>query len=148
MVKRSQIVSKAREYRGTPFQHQGRLKGRSCDCVGLVLMVADELSIKDKNGVPIKGSDNANYSAQPMGRFVHEECQRRLREKPISEMKEGDVVTLRVSTPCHVAIISTVNGVTGMIHAYAPFGKVTEHIMDAKWRKRIEGVFEFEEVED
>src|SRR5712691_11824640 len=93
---KEQVVAKAREYIESPFQHQGRLKGFACDCVGLPLMIAEELGLVDKHGVPIKGSDNANYSSQPLDRFVHEEAQRRMIEKPIDQMKDGDLVTLRV----------------------------------------------------
>jgi len=142
------IESKAREYVGTRFQHQGRLKGRAMDCVGLPLCVADDLGLVDKLGVPFKKHDNANYSAQPLDRFVHEEAQRRMIEKPIDQMQPGDLVTIRLpDVPCHVAIISTVNGTIGMIHAYATIGKVVEHIMDVKWRRRIEGCFAFPGVE-
>ena len=157
MITRKQVVEKAREYLETPFQHQGRLKGRACDCVGIPLQVADELGIVDRNGVPMKSSDNANYSSQPLNRFIHEECQRRLIEKPVSEMQDGDVLTLRVpsrmenikvTAPCHVAIVTTVMGVRGMLHAYAGNRKVVEHVMDAKWQRRIEGCFSFPNIED
>src|SRR5665213_423152 len=148
MVTRKQIVDKAREYLGTPYLHQGRLKGIAMDCVGLPLMVAEELGLKDTLGNPFKGSDNANYSAQPLDQAVQDEAIRRMIRKPIEDLTDGDVITLRVPTiPCHVAIVSTVNGVTGIIHAYRPNGKVVEHIMDAKWKKRIAAAFEFPGVE-
>ncbi len=43
-VKRSQIVSKAKSFIGTPWKHQGRSR-RSVDCVGLVYAIASELDI-------------------------------------------------------------------------------------------------------
>jgi len=143
-MKRQQIVAKAREYVGTRFQHQGRLKGFACDCVGLPLMVGDELGLVDRNGKAFCKFDNANYGPQPLDRFVHEEAQRRLIEKPIDQMKPGDLITLRVpDTPCHVAIVSSLQGGLGMIHAYVVTGRVVEHVLDKKWLKRIEGCFEF-----
>lgn len=154
-VTQAQVVAKAREFISTLFAHQGRIKGRACDCVGLILMSADELHLKDTSGVLIHGSDNANYSAQPMSDFVHEECQRRMVEKPVSEMADGDVLTMRVpardeniptAAACHAAICSSVNGVRYIVHAYAPNGKVVENILDAKWRRRIAGCFRFAEV--
>jgi NlpC/P60 family putative phage cell wall peptidase len=149
MATREQIQETAREYLGTPFQHQGRIKGHACDCVGLPLMVGDELHLVDKNGKPFKAMDNANYSSQPLDRFVHEEAQRRLIEKPIDQMQPGDMITLRVpSVPCHVAIVTSLQGGLGMIHAYVVSDKVVEHVLDRKWLKRIEGCFEFPGTEE
>lgn len=148
MLTRELIVSTAREYLKTPFKHQGRIKGHSCDCVGLPLMVGEELHAIDKTGMPFLKYDNANYSGQPLDRHVHEECQRRLVEKPVEEMADGDVITLRVpSVPCHVAIVSSVKGARYMVHAYAGSGMVVEHILSPKWRARIEGCFSFPGVE-
>ena len=149
MPTRKMIVDCARTFLNTPFRHQGRVKGKGIDCVGLPLCVAEELGLIDRLGVPFKGSDNQNYSSQPLDLLVHEEAKRRLVEKDPSDLRDGDVVTLRVpTTPCHAALITTVNGVTGMIHAYAGIGKVVEHIMDNKWRKRIAGAFSYPGVED
>ena len=139
MIARTQIVATTRTWLGTPFQHQGRIKGRGVDCVGLPLCVMAELGVTDLL------ADYRNYPSQPTGRVVHEECQRRLIEKTMAEMLPGDLLTLRVPTvPCHTAIITDLNGGLGIIHAYngGP-RRVVEHILDAKWRRRIEGVFEF-----
>lgn len=148
MVMRSTVVAKAREYIGTRYQHQGRIKGKALDCVGLPLCVAEELGIKDKNDVPLVSKDNLRYSHQPQDQMVQQECERRLIKKSIDEMQDGDVVTLRVPTiPCHVAIVAKVDGVWHMIHAYRTNEKVVEHIMDEKWMRRIESVFNFPGVE-
>jgi NlpC/P60 family putative phage cell wall peptidase len=154
-ITRADIVAHARAWIGTTFAHQGRIKSLGCDCVGLGLCVADEMGLIDRTGVPFKRTDSANYSAQPLGTFVHEEIQRRMIEKPIVEMEDGDVLTirvpgrddnLRVAPPCHMAICSTVGELRYMIHAYQPNGKVVENILDEKWRRRIAGCFTFCEV--
>ena len=147
MVTREQIVSTAREYKETPFQHQGRIKGHGLDCVGLPLCVAAELKMKDKSGKPFLRNDSSKYGPQPLDRFVHEECQRRLIEVPIEEMDEGCVLTMRVpKIPCHVAIVCKTNGVWGIVHAYAGSRKVVEHELTKKWRDRVEGCFKFPEI--
>jgi cell wall-associated NlpC family hydrolase len=146
MPARADIVAKAREFLGTPFQHQGRLKGKAMDCVGLVLCVAEELSIVDVEGNPILGAQYLNYGPQPTDRFVYDECLRRLRAKRAEEpLESGDVLSLRVpSVPCHVAIVSELQGGFGMVHAYSGGPeKVVEHVLDWKWCRRIEGVFSF-----
>lgn len=150
-MKREQIVSKAREWIGTKFLHQGRVKGLGVDCVGLPLCVAEELQLKDVHGTSFKSSDYTNYARQPIGGFVHKECVRRMKSKSVNDLKAGDVVTLKVPTePCHVAIIAVRDGVLYMIHAYCDgtLNRVVEHILDAKWKRRIVGCFEFSEVED
>jgi hypothetical protein len=148
MVTRNQIVQIAREYVGTPFEHQGRLKGYACDCVGLLLMVTDDLGLVDVHGRPLRRYDYMNYNDQPLDAFVHEECQRRLTGKPVSEMQDGDVLTLRTpSVPCHVAFVSTWSGMRCMIHAYNGIHKVVENVIDKAWYRRIEGCFAIPGVE-
>lgn len=148
MVTRNQIIQTAREYVGTPFEHQGRLKGYACDCVGLLLMVADDLGLVDVDGLPLRRYDYMNYHEQPLDAFVHEECKRRLIVKPISEMQDGDTLTLRTpSVPCHVAFVSTWGGMRCMVHAYAGIGKVVENVIDKAWYRRIEGCFGIPGVE-
>lgn len=153
-MKRSEIIAKAREYVGTPFQHQGRLKGIALDCVGLPLCVGEDLGIIDRTGVPVLKTDNANYSSQPLDAFVHLEIQRRLFQK--ESIEPGDVITLCVPRiPCHVAIVSGTPGNLYMIHAYEgyatkkmPRGGCVEHVLDSKWLKRIEGIFAFPGAEN
>lgn len=148
-VTRKQITDAARAYVGTPFHHQGRVKGKACDCVGLPYCVADELRISNRDGAPIGRLDNINYGPIPSNSFVHEECARLLNEKPVSEMQEGDVLTLKMPTiPCHVGIVSrmyvgTPNECFGIIHSFSPARKVVETVLDAKTRARIAGCFSF-----
>jgi NlpC/P60 family putative phage cell wall peptidase len=148
-ITKADVVAKAREYLGTPFQHAGRVKGLSCDCIGLPLQVACELGLKDKLGVPFNKSDSKNYSPQPLDGAVHEEAQRRLIEKPISEMCDGDMLTIKMPVvACHTAIVCTTLGRAGIIHAYNGGPKrVVEQLLDEKWRSRIAGVFSFPGVE-
>jgi hypothetical protein len=149
MATRKQIVACAREYLGTKFQHQGRIKGKTCDCVGLPYMVADELGLHSRDGEPIHKHDNSHYTAQPTNNFVQTECQRLLVEKPISQMQEGDVLLLKMPTiPCHVGIVTKVYEGTkhecfGIIHSYSPAKKVVETILDARLMNRVVSAFSF-----
>jgi len=145
-ITKADVVEKAREYLGTPFAHQGRVKGHAMDCVGILLCVGNALGLKDKLGVPILKDDNKNYSAQPLNNFVHEECQRRLIEKPITAMQEGYAITMQAGSAfaCHAGIVSENGGALYVIHAYnGGARKVVEHIVDEKWMSRIVGVFSF-----
>jgi cell wall-associated NlpC family hydrolase len=160
MTTTAQIVAKAREFLGTPLHHQGRIKGKRIDCVGLALCVAEELGLHDKNGNALHGRDQLNYGPQPLGNLVHETAKARLALKweaaqkvPMPAIAPGDVLTIRnPNAACHAGIVSSLNGSLAIIHAYAsgparpgPRNKqrVCEHVLDASWRARIEGIFEF-----
>lgn len=153
MTTRAQVIAKAREFAGTPFKDQHRMKGKKggVDCVGIVLLVAEELGICYNDTQEMKGSDYQNYSAQGLNSFVLTECRKRLIEKPVMQMKAGDVVVMRVpDIPCHAGILAERDGHLYLIHALndGPQGKVTEHILDFKWQRRICGVFEYPGIED
>ncbi len=150
-VTREQLVATARKYLGTPFRHQGRLLGVGCDCVGIPLMVAGDLKLLDKSGMPLNGDCFLNYTPQPVDNYVHDMCMEHLVYKPVREMLPGDIVSVRVVTAtCHTAMITEdANGRVGILHAYSGGPKVvTEHLLDEKWRRRIVGCFKFPEVKD
>jgi cell wall-associated NlpC family hydrolase len=138
------VVRRARVYLGTPFLHQGRVLGRGVDCVGLILSVAEDLQLVDRAGRPFKRSDYHNYGRQPLERFVHDECLARLEKRPLAELKDGDVVSMRVPhLPTHTAIVALRDGVEHVIHAYEGSSGVVEHILSLPWRRRIVGAFCF-----
>jgi hypothetical protein len=145
------IVAKAREYINTPFAPKGRAKGSATDCVGLVLMVAGELDLKDVNGVSVSGSLYSDYSDQPLGNYVHEACMRHLVYVPVRLLKPGNVVTVSLGTaPCHVGIIgSDKAGALTLIHAYNGGSRlVIEQPIDTRWLRRFRGGFAFPEVKE
>jgi hypothetical protein len=152
-VTRVDIVAAARKYLGRPLRHQGRID--AFDCVGIVLAVAEDLALADRNSRPILRTDYANYSRQPIDGFVHGECGRRLIDRQLSwptstfyflraSLTPGDVLTLRLPTvPCHTAIVSELRGESAIVHAYSGARKVVEHRLDDAWFRRIAGVFSF-----
>jgi uncharacterized protein YijF (DUF1287 family) len=114
-------------------------------------MIASELGLKDKQGVPLNGSSYAVYSRQPLGDFVHQMCLKHLIYKPTREIKPGDIISVKVLTaPCHVAIVGADSaGRLTIIHAYSGGSeKVVEHLLDEKWRRRIAGCFSFPGIEE
>lgn len=133
--KATDIISAARSYIGTPFQHQGRLPGIGLDCAGVGIAAAKSL------GIPIK-----DFSGYPRTRFdgmlkkMLDE-QESLQQIGINDAKPGDVLLMRISAdPQHIAIMSY-NGY--MIHAYANVGKVVEQRIDVDWKNRIIAVYRF-----
>lgn len=147
MITVQQVQDKAREFIGTPFKDQHRVKGQKggIDCVGLVLLTAEELGISYADTKEMRGSDYLNYRATSLNSFVLTECRKRLIEKPVSKIVAGDVVVMKCpDIPCHCGIISERKGVLYLIHALnSGEMKVVEHILDLNWRKKICGAFSY-----
>ncbi|NBO18583.1 MAG: peptidase P60 [Proteobacteria bacterium] len=146
MTIETDIVAQARTWLGTPFHHQARLKGKGCDCLGLVVGVVDELGLKDKNGVKLAAYDEVTYSKQPDGAYLTEKLTGLLLEVPIAEARAGDLALFRVrENPQHLAILSDYEGTLGMIHCFAPARKVVEHRLDDDWKLRLLKVFRWQQ---
>lgn len=141
MVTGHDIVTTAREYLGTPFFHQARLKGVGVDCIGLLACVAKDLGLSFK--------DRTNYPRYPDARTLMEEAANSpLYVVPIDRAQEGDVFLFwirRASHPQHAAIYTGPNPHT-IIHSAADFKAVIESRLDYRWVKRIAGVYRWAEL--
>lgn len=149
-ITRAMIDKTAREYMDTPFAPKGRVKGQRTDCVGLVLMVAGDLGLADKSGMPIHAGLYTTYPDQPVGNYVYDLCMQHLVYKPVREMLPGDVLCLNQGAgACHVGFCSeSSDGRVSIIHAYSGGpNAVKEQPLDFKWQRRIVGCFKFPEVD-
>ena len=145
------IVSEARRWIGTPFHHQARIKGKGCDCLGLIVGVAKELKLKDKQGKLLSYHDECNYSRQPNCTHLIDKLSSLLDQIPIADLRPGDIGVFKIGeNPQHLAILSeysipsnnTGSGLElGMIHSYAIAKRVVEHRMDDEWKSKLEHVF-------
>ncbi len=132
MIARAMIVAQARTWLGTPFHHQGRVKGVGVDCAGLILGVAAELgvSIEDRRG----------YGRQPDSDELILLCRREAAEIRSSEARPGDFYLMALKgRPQHLAIATD----KGVIHALAPQRRVVEHRLDRYWASCITSAFAF-----
>lgn len=140
------IIDQARTWMGTPFHHQARLKGKGCDCLGLIVGVVDELGLKDKNGVALAAYDEVTYSREPDGKYLTEKLTGLLDEVPISEARAGDMALFKVrENPQHLAILTDYEGTLGMIHCFAQARRVVEHRLDDDWQARMIKVFRWQQ---
>ncbi len=132
------ITVMARQYLGTPFHHQGRLRGIGIDCVGLLVCVGRALGLMDH--------DNATYPRHPVSGLLVGELDRCMDAIPVESMREGDLLVFwlapRTKLPQHVAFRTD----RGIIHTYANVGKVVEHNLSEKWVKRICAVYRFRRI--
>ncbi len=131
MIAREDIISEARTWIGTPWRHQGRLKGIACDCAGLIIGVMDAI------GVPYQ--DIEAYDRHPDGRMLQATCDAQMTRAPLDKINIGDVVLMAWSKniPQHLGIIGTHESGLSIIHAYAPSRKVVETIFDQSLRARV-----------
>jgi NlpC/P60 family putative phage cell wall peptidase len=140
---RGEIVAAARRWLGTPYHHQGRLKGVGCDCLGLIASVGQELGLTT--------FDSTDYAAQPDGATLESNCNRYLVTRPEDAApRAGDVALFWIEIrrlPQHLAIFVPWDERTGIIHAHMRFGEVKQHAFDEFWSKRLVRIYSYPGVD-
>lgn len=125
------IIEKAREYVGTPFHHQGRVKGVGIDCAGVVECVAREVGYD----IPV----HDGYGRQPFAGQLQAKLDQYLEQT--NELTPGCVLLIKFpGTPAMHVGIYTGNSI---IHAYSQVGKCVEHDYDATWQKLTVGYYQW-----
>lgn len=146
MTTRADVATQARTWLGTPFVHQGRIKGLAADCVGLVVGVARELGLVEP------GFDFTGYPRSPDGRSLLGECDRLMQRIAVEDMQAGDVIAIRwESDPQHLGILGDyLHGGLSMIHALGTpdgRGRVIEHRLHETMQARIVAAYSLRGVE-
>lgn len=128
----------ARRYLGLPVKHQGRNPAVALDCVGYCRQYLIDLGYRI--------ADRADYSRDPDG-TLRVEVTKALGQ-PIATgdgawrlAQPGDVLSIRYARERHVAIASELYGQLAMIHADNSIGRIVEHPMDDRWKRRVIGVW-------
>jgi cell wall-associated NlpC family hydrolase len=99
-VEVAEILAAARTWLGTPWRHQGRLRGIAVDCSGLILGVGRELKLLD--------FDTRAYGRIPDGQQLRALCEQHLLAKPVADVAPGDVPLMRFTRqPQHPAIVAS-----------------------------------------
>ena len=140
-VTRTQIVSKAKSFLGTPWKHQGRNR-RSVDCVGLVYAIADELGI-----LPPK-IDIPPYRRVPDG-SVESYFQSYMDRVPKGSIKAGTVLLHSfMGSPFHASIL--IDPATGsIIHGTAKHRRVVIDLFKGKKDGMVlHAAYDFRGVQD
>lgn len=139
MTTRSEIIAAARAWVGTPFRHQGRVKGEFVDCAGLIVGVARDLNLAEYEEIP--------YGIVPRPRVMEGVLDVYLDR--IAAGSPGDVFWMRDldkphSQPRHVGIYT---GPT-IVHADSRFGACVEHGFDERHRAAVVRWYRFRGVEE
>lgn len=126
------IIAAARECIGTPFAHQGRILNRALDCAGVAVHAACS--------VGLEVSEPAAYSRLPNAAMLEWWLDNQTFLERVTDMQPADLLLMRFTgEPQHLAVFT---GDT-IVHAYQSIGRVVEHGLDAKWRRRIVRVYRF-----
>ena len=112
-VETDEILAAARTRFGTPWRHQGRLRGVAVDCGGLILGVVREVGLLD--------FDTRAYGRIPDGQQLRTLCEQHLLVKPVADVAPSDVLLMRFTRhPQHLAIVGDRGEPFSLIHAYMP----------------------------
>jgi len=135
MTTASAIIAAARECLDTPFVHQGRILGHALDCAGVAVHVARRCG-ENVN-------EPAAYSRWPNKAMLEWWLEQQPFLERAAPAAAGDLLLMRFSgEPQHLAVYTGEN----IIHAYQAAGRVVEHVLDDKWRRRIVRVYRFKDA--
>jgi cell wall-associated NlpC family hydrolase len=129
------IVAEAETYIGTPFQHQGRLRGLGIDCAGFISEVARGAGVSDVQ-IP------ANYRPREDGKVMMHLLKNHMKHVPTDQVKKGDVLALcdealrEPDIPRHLVIVKEVTPEAIFI-IHASQNGVKSHRLNTQWQKRI-----------
>ena len=138
VLSRQDIVRVARLWIGTPYRHQGSLRGVGCDCLGLVRGLWRELVGPEPEPMRPYSPDWAEAGG---GESLIELGERYFVALPDRQWREGDLLVFRFfdGMPAkHVAIATEIGR---MIHAHD--GACVAEVAIGLWRRRIARVFAF-----
>lgn len=155
------LIEEARTWLGTPFRHQGRIRGVGCDCLGLLIGVAKALDLQGREGQKLAEWDSLAYGHFPNEETLWGGLSAAL--YPTENLAAGCIVLMAIDGRAqHLGIVGVVNQESRirnqeknhdscfmlndsetltLIHAYAPHRKVVEHRLSEEWQERIVGVF-------
>lgn len=137
MPTRAEILAEARTWLGTPFHHQGRVKGVGVDCVGLIVGV-----LRTLGHAPL---DQTGYGREPHAGLLEAALEAQLMRVALDAAQPADVLLLRfVREPQHVGLLTEAGGI---IHTYERVGRVVEHRLDEAWRRRLVRAYRLPGVE-
>lgn len=139
MISRHTILVEARDWIGTPYQHQASTKGAGCDCLGLVRGVWRALYGEEPESAPAYTPD---WAERHGAETLLDAARRHLTEIDLAAATPGDVLLFRVdshSPAKHAAILDEEGR---LIHAY--WGRAVVRSRFAQWwRARWAAAFSF-----
>ena len=143
-ISRATIVGEARSWIGTPYRHQGSLRGIGCDCLGLLRGLWRTLIGPEPEQPDPYSPDWAEATASEA---LLDAARRHLVPLPDCAFAEGDVILFRFCKNVPAKHIGIATGSARMIHAHEG-ARVAEVPIVPFWQRRIAATFSFPGVEE
>ncbi|MCA3488465.1 MAG: peptidase [Rhodobacter sp.] len=140
------VVDLARSWIGTPYRHQGCVRGGGADCLGLLRGLWRDLYGAEPEPVPPYTADWAEAGGEEA---LWDAARRWLRPCRAGADCPGDVLLFRMrddGIAKHLGIAAEVGAAPSFIHAYCGHG-VVESPLSQPWARRIVARFTFPEGE-
>jgi NlpC/P60 family putative phage cell wall peptidase len=144
-VSRADVVAEARAWIGTPYLHQGAMRGAGCDCLGLVRGVWRALYGAEPATVPAYTPD---WSEPARDEVLRRAAARYLEARALGRFEAGDVILFRMRAGAvakHLGIIGAVGARATFIHAMSG-QSVVESPLSEPWARRVVARFAFPAV--
>lgn len=143
MISRKAILTEARSWIGTPYQHQASAKGAGCDCLGLVRGVWRALWGDEPEIAPPYTPDWAEAQG---AETLLAAAARHLVRVPIEAAAPGDVLLFRMDARAPVKHCAILDEGDRIVHAY--WGRaVVRSRLAPWWRARLAAAFQFPGVD-
>lgn len=142
---RDEIIAEARTFKGTKWEHQGRLKGVGVDCVGFIYLVG-----KAVGAIPPDTEIPNDYRRGGDGQELHRLLNLYL--DPVSDWREalpGDVLAMTYNPQVHWhCMIVTIRDGDEFTIIEAGKGGVTEHRIDTSVKRRIHSAYRVRGIDE
>lgn len=141
------IVAEARSWVRTPFRHQGRVKGKGVDCIGLVKAAMVASRTMDAGVAADIEHDFRGYSRLPDGKSLPTVLARVADRVAWPARRPGDIILFfwEANKPQHVAVLTAVEPAY-MVHAYALARRCGEQRINSEWWPRLYGLYRMREA--
>jgi NlpC/P60 family putative phage cell wall peptidase len=143
-ISRAAIVAEARTWVGTPYRHQGSLRGVGCDCLGLLRGLWRALIGPEPEN---PGAYSPDWAEAGGSEALLHAAQRHLVPLQGCTCAEGDVLLFRFRTNVPAKHIGIVSAPGRMIHAHEG-ACVAEVPIIPFWQRRVAAAFSFPGAEN
>lgn len=142
MITRQAILAEARDWIGTPYQHQASTKGAGADCLGLIRGVWRALYGAEPE---LASPYTPDWAEREGAETLRDAARRHLIEIDVADATPGDVLLFRMDarSPMKHAAILDEDG--RLIHAYWARAVVRSRFAPW-WRARCAAAFSFPDV--
>ena len=133
------VLAEAMTWIGTPYRHQGSLRGVGCDCLGLVRGIWRAVYGEEPE---TPGPYTPDWAESGRGDPLIEAARRNCVEKPASTGAVGDLVVFRWRAHHAAKHLGILLPEDAFVHAYEGHAVMVSPLIP-QWRRRIAGVFAF-----